>query len=400
MTDNMYKRSYGNCQMIERHVKNGTVRYDTWSSMALDKRVTVSGKSKNPKDSSGWRQPSSYSVTDDSIEGWYGTVLVKNRWRDPYANDRNATDVQWVGFYPGFDDLPLVIDPQRPTSNDSNRALISALGKVKDMKINLAQAFAERLQTANLLADNVTRLLKAYSYGRKGRWKQVLQTLGIRKHRWQKDASGRWLEVQYGWLPLLSDIHGAYEQITKPSKRLQGMRFKVASQVAVGKIAGEMSDKYGRWSGGYSSEAYVKYNLWFEVTSAELLLASQVGLTDPLTIAWELTPWSFVIDWIVPVGDVLEAMNAVSSGVTFHGGTVVKWGETKAWGGLIPYKVEGGTTIAEVTGGCRATRRHVWSTREAFTKLPPIGPQNLFVKNPFSGMHLANAIALLRGRFR
>lgn len=400
MTDNMYKRSNGACQRIERHIKNGTVSYDTWSSLALDKRVTVSGKSRNPMDSSGWRQPSSYSVTDDSLTGWYGTVLIKNRYLDPGANDRNATDVTWVGYYPGFDELPFGIDPLMPSSNDRNRSLITALGKVKDMKINLAQAFAERVQTANLLADNVTRLLKAYSYGRKGRWKQVLQTLGIRKHRWSKDASGRWLEVQYGWLPLLSDIHGAYEQITKPSKRLQGMRFKASSQIAVGKTDGVISDRYGRWSGGFYTEAFVKTNLWFEVTSAELLLASQVGLTDPLTIAWELTPWSFVIDWIVPVGDVLEAMSAVSGGVSFMGGTVVEWGEVASWGGLVPHTISGGSSTSEVTGGCRASRRSKWSTRTAMTRLPSIGPSNLFIKNPFSTLHIANAVALFRGRFR
>jgi hypothetical protein len=36
-----------------------------------------------------------------------------------------------------------------------------------------------------------------------------------------------------------------------------------------------------------------------------------LGLADPLSVAWELTPWSFVVDWFLPVGDYLNARGAL-----------------------------------------------------------------------------------------
>jgi hypothetical protein len=40
--------------------------------------------------------------------------------------------------------------------------------------------------------------------------------------------------------------------------------------------------------------------------------AAQLGLLNPENVAWELLPWSFVIDWFIPIGQYLDA-RAVSS---------------------------------------------------------------------------------------
>jgi len=44
-----------------------------------------------------------------------------------------------------------------------------------------------------------------------------------------------------------------------------------------------------------------------KITNPDLLLASRMGLINPLAIAWELVPFSFVVDWFTKFGDVLEA---------------------------------------------------------------------------------------------
>lgn len=35
----------------------------------------------------------------------------------------------------------------------------------------------------------------------------------------------------------------------------------------------------------------------------------QFGLADPATVPWELLPWSFVVDWAVPIGKFIEAQS-------------------------------------------------------------------------------------------
>jgi hypothetical protein len=34
---------------------------------------------------------------------------------------------------------------------------------------------------------------------------------------------------------------------------------------------------------------------------------------DPLSVAWELLPWSFVVDWFIPIGSYLDLVNQVPS---------------------------------------------------------------------------------------
>ena len=38
---------------------------------------------------------------------------------------------------------------------------------------------------------------------------------------------------------------------------------------------------------------------------------SETGFSNPLSVAWEIVPWSFVIDWMIPVGDYLNGLDAL-----------------------------------------------------------------------------------------
>lgn len=44
-----------------------------------------------------------------------------------------------------------------------------------------------------------------------------------------------------------------------------------------------------------------------EVADPNARLASQLGFVNPAVVAWELVPFSFVVDWFVNVGDVLSS---------------------------------------------------------------------------------------------
>lgn len=48
---------------------------------------------------------------------------------------------------------------------------------------------------------------------------------------------------------------------------------------------------------------------------------NQLGLANPLALAWELTSLSFVVDWILPIGQVLNALTA-SAGLSFVNGSL------------------------------------------------------------------------------
>lgn len=57
-----------------------------------------------------------------------------------------------------------------------------------------------------------------------------------------------------------------------------------------------------------------KAGLLLELKYSSAALAAQTGfgVTDPLLLAWELTPFSFVFDWFIDVGSWLEAMSSLN----------------------------------------------------------------------------------------
>jgi hypothetical protein len=68
------------------------------------------------------------------------------------------------------------------------------------------------------------------------------------------------------------------------------------------------------------SDRVVATESWNRVTTAKARFRlksvtdkhlSQIGVTNPLSLAWELVPYSFVIDWFIPVGDYLGSFDAL-----------------------------------------------------------------------------------------
>lgn len=48
------------------------------------------------------------------------------------------------------------------------------------------------------------------------------------------------------------------------------------------------------------------------VRNPNLHLASQLGLTNPASVAYELVPYSFVLDWVLPLGPFLSSLTDFS----------------------------------------------------------------------------------------
>lgn len=51
----------------------------------------------------------------------------------------------------------------------------------------------------------------------------------------------------------------------------------------------------------------VKFTCNVDVKNADLFKANQLGLINPATVAWEVVPFSFLVDWFLPVSRFLES---------------------------------------------------------------------------------------------
>lgn len=147
-----------------------------------------------------------------------------------------------------------------------------------------------------------------------GRRKQIirerlLQDLKDDRSRGLDSVSSDWLALQYGWLPLLSDIHGAAELIAH-QQNVSFVKKYEASIVRRVNLDGKYWHSGTTPSAGYvysRASSSISKRLRVEV-SAPPNVTSILGLQNPLSVVWELTPWSFVVDWFIPIGDYLQAM--------------------------------------------------------------------------------------------
>lgn len=186
--------------------------------------------------------------------------------------------------------------------------------QLRGSDFNMAIFLGEGHEALAMIASSATRLASAYRAFRKGDFVNVAKHLAVerpsslkrasRKKKITSPAANNWLEWQYGWLPLLSDMKSGAEQLSHllhvPFKK----RYYVVKRKTMDRRNPEASSNEKR----YWSEAK-------ESTSRRLLaiisepesLPVVSGLLDPELVAWELTPFSFVADWVIPIGDYLEA---------------------------------------------------------------------------------------------
>lgn len=193
-------------------------------------------------------------------------------------------------------------------ANDSLTLLSRLSEAVKGHNFNLAVSAAQGGQTVNMVVAAVQSIGGAILDLKKGRFESAARRLGVSQKPSKlssQDVSGRWLELQYGWLPLISDVHEAaraYEALTK-EPRVERLSVSVSR---------EGSANTSLVPSSYSCKGTVKerWRLVYEM-SEELAVSRSLGLTDPLSVAWELIPYSFVVDWFYPIGSYLENLNTI-----------------------------------------------------------------------------------------
>lgn len=267
-----------------------------------------------------------------------------------------------------------------------NKALNKLYGKVKGADWSAAVAASQLPQSVKMIAQDLFKLGRAYRAAKRGDfWKAAIELTGNGKGPGGK-ASRNWLELQYGWLPLLSDIYSACETADHLMRhpKLRPIRARAREK-------GEMTNN--------NLVTYAKRKQWRGVNivyypTAELSLDVALGLNDPASVAWELLPWSFVVDWALPIGPWLSAMTASRS---MSGLTVVS-----RYGGFEYSDMRSGNYYIVLSGGGLVRRKQVNQCVRSVGSAPPsaVLPSFTAFNRSLSGdvAHVLNALALLGSR--
>lgn len=279
-------------------------------------------------------------------------------------------------------------EPLGPSFNERNRLITECILKIGDRKIDVAEFLAESGKAIDHLAHTSISLIKALLALRRGNMAGVAKALGVsfKGVSSGKTQASRWLEYQYAWLPLMSDVYSA----AKVAKDGLGKKPPVISATR------NLSDTYP-WSPigntGYADmEGKMRINhrckLWYRLDDGTLYRLNQLGVINPLEVAWALVPYSFVFDWFIPVGNVLEAWSA-TMGLTYVDGEITSHAEGTA-SGRHKAAASGHSENRKVRGNWYIEQKGIY--RQVVSSATP----SLYFKSPFSTTHVVSALALLR----
>ncbi|DAD51197.1 TPA_asm: maturation protein [ssRNA phage SRR7976325_22] len=287
---------------------------ETYYSAPFDASESPYGKPgfgiKNFVYKQGWRtlpgEPKDQVLSyEGRIARGRATVVQSDPWwkwyysPGPFGADHPYTGNSWmISKVPSY------------AASTYNRAYERFIEVARGPSATLGATVAEGRDALELIGDRAAKMYKAYKALRRGRFKRFLAELGVnpkRKHRKKiraasHEASGLWLEYHFGWSPLAGELYDATVALT--AGRSTG-KFVGRASCMLPERTESYSTKSVRESGRYV--ARIGANV--EVSSYNSLLVQQMGLANPLAIAWEVVPFSFVVDWFTNVGDVLGAVS-------------------------------------------------------------------------------------------
>lgn len=269
-------------------------------------------------------------------------------------------------------------------------ALKRVMGKYKQHDFNLGTFLGELPEAAALVASAGISVFSAYREVRKGRFHKAVTILRKanadrgRTFKVDKTSASAWLSLQFGWLPLIGDAYSAAD-----AYRAGATRPKV-TKIRAHKTLKRTVPTGGKTRGGLKYvdsliETYTKRVIL--KTTYQPSAYDQLGLTNPALIAWELLPFSFIVDYFIGIGDWLELHTILPNRSTTYVNTQFFRGEMN---GISQNPVNSGYWFKPEQIACRVNTLHL--TR-SITGSPVIPPPRL--KNPFLKLgKLANMAAL------
>lgn len=269
----------------------------------------------------GFETPHAYTATFERKESVQGLAVKQG--------------ASWYNCGTAYQ-LPLdgVVDPF--SAEDQNNLLGKLRERVAGSSFNAGVALGEAPRSLKMIGDTTKQIYGAIKALKKGNVVKAAQTLfgnkQIKVSRLNAQASkvrnadtlvrvkgtppiylnskkeslaSNWLALQYGWKPLVSDIYEAAVFIDHQLRNPLVHRV-VVRRKAGGRQDGNIVNVTLRTSPTVSIKHRVISTRQIVALLSEVNTIRLSGLTDPASIAWELLPWSFVVDWVIPIGTWLE----------------------------------------------------------------------------------------------
>lgn len=250
------------------------------------------------------------------------------------------TDRTWycVGF-PLNAGKSLFVGPEDEAFNQARRSFIK---KARNAQTSLQGGvfIAELGKTIRSIlrpAKGIDRLLKRYLRGlRKDRASKRWSPYEFRRRSALLDhASDKWLETQYGILPLLSDIDGAAKALGEFAYRSDSKSIRSFGVQPTLNSRGSTSVDLGYGAVLHyiieirsAAEVDLRGGVTVSASSSASYLPQSLGFTlsNFLPTIYELIPYSFLVDYFTNLGEMIDAYTFAIADVTHLQETVRRIG--------------------------------------------------------------------------
>lgn len=123
-----------------------------------------------------------------------------------------------------------------------------------------------------------------------------------------KSISQAWLEYRYGWAPLCQTVYdAANESLNLVLNKSSSYRVRSSQAVETGDIQTANMYSVGPIDGRVTRSGRHVCEIGIKLSNPQHDPARWSSL-NPVSIAWELVPYSFVVDWFLDVGGYLRNM--------------------------------------------------------------------------------------------
>jgi len=253
------------------------------------------------------------TVTCKGAHEWYSHVVGYGGTY--YYHYRCEFAPRIVGVYFGSYTLPTVSTLSDGTIDS---CLTNAISQTSVNSANALETFAELGETVETLRSV---LMKAYRLCRNFR-KLALQSSQLCDDALTKAFAGNsstlsravrdsWLELRYGIRPLVYDVQNWTDALTKSmtTTRFRGTS-SASSEGSPIVTAGTVTEGTGVFNTVTTTSSWTECHAGCLAQldlSTVNNLSSRLGANRILQTAWELVPYSFVIDWFLNIGKTIDS---------------------------------------------------------------------------------------------
>lgn len=145
----------------------------------------------------------------------------------------------------------------------------------------------------------------------------------VSRKKFTKKLADNYLEYIFGWAPLVSDIFNSCNTVIQSADKYEYISSNGTSSVNDNQVSERLG--WHREETRYGGTVNVRLATRVRIKNPNLWLAERAGLINPVAVAWDVVPFSFLINLVSNVGSLVNSISDFS-GLEFSDATkTVSW---------------------------------------------------------------------------